>query len=256
MKISPQNFSDLPVPPGNYDTQRPRAASARLVGFHRIFQNSHGRASLQCFPNSKSALNLPCRFRRPARVRRATAMDRNVPVTRTQNLHHPGNPGQPSQRPRPPNLPRQCHRNIRSPKLLPVRKQKSHLAQQLLARHAEQSANARILQRRDRQSAPLQNRRQPSRNPRAKRALRVKKQPPPRVPPLPICNFRCQRNHFCRTDTPVCLLSFLLSESQRTLRLCVIFSLLLFFFMRSAVSCWRPSCSAMSPPYLAAFPRP
>src|SRR4029077_5636010 len=33
--------------------------------------------------------------------------------------------------------------------------------------------------------------------PRAEPTLRVKKQPPTSVPPLPICKLRCQRNHVC-----------------------------------------------------------
>ena len=119
--------------------------------------------------------------------------DRAIPAS--QRSHPSRNSAKPHQRPRPPNFARQRHRSVRSPKLPPIRKQKPNLAQQLLARHSKQSANARILQRRHRKSSAFQNRRQPSRNPRAKRALHIKKQPPPRVPALPVCKLRCQRYH-------------------------------------------------------------
>src|SRR5580693_7773226 len=119
--------------------------------------------------------------------------DRAIPAS--QRSHPSRNSAEPYQRPRPPNFARQSHRRICSPKLPPIGKQKPNLAQQLLARHSKQSANARILQRRHGQSSAFQNRRQPSRNPRAKRALRIKKQPPPRVPPFPVCKLRCERNH-------------------------------------------------------------
>src|SRR5580704_16521203 len=128
--------------------------------------------------------------------------DRAIPVP--QRPHPSRYSAKPHQRPRPPNFASQSHRRIRSPKLLTVREQKPYLTQQLLARHSKQSPDAGILQRRDRKSSAFQNRRQPPRNPGAKRALGIKKQPPSRVAALPVRKLRCQRNHgsFSRSLLP------------------------------------------------------
>jgi hypothetical protein len=136
-----------------------------------------------------------CHARNRTTDRDTIPMHRDRAIPASQRPHPSRNSAEPHQRPRPPNFARQRHRRIRSPKLPTIGKQKPNLAQQLLARHSEQSADARILQRRHRKPSALQNRRQPSRNPGTKRALRVKKQPPPRVPALPVCKLRCQRNH-------------------------------------------------------------
>src|SRR5216683_689125 len=61
----------------------------------------------------------------------------------------------------------------------------------------------------------LKNRQQPSRHPRADSALRVKKQPPPRVPPFPIRKLRLQRNHVLLVGQPfLAVLSRLYSWSS------------------------------------------
>jgi hypothetical protein len=158
----------------------------------------------------------------------AIPLSRRSRVSTPQEFHHSRQRCKPYQRPRPPNLARQRYCSFRASILPPIGKQKPNLAQQFIARHSKQSADARILQRRHCQSAPFQNRRQPPRNPCAKRALSVKKQPPSRVPPLPVRKLRCQRNHFGRTDIPVCLPSFSANLSV----LCVsALSFSLFFLM-------------------------
>jgi len=168
------------------------------------------------------------RFRNCAADRGATPLHRDRPIPSPQRPHSSRYSAEPYQRSRPPNFARQRHRRIRSCKLPSIRKQKPNLAQQFIASHSKQRADARIPQRRHRQPAPFQNRRQPPRNPCAKRALRVKKQPPSRVSPLAICKLRCQRNHFGRTDIPVCLPSFSANLSV----LCVsALSFSLFFLM-------------------------
>jgi hypothetical protein len=119
--------------------------------------------------------------------------DRTIPAP--QRPHSSRYFAEPHQRPRPPNFARQRYCSFRASILPPIGKQKPNLAQQFVARHSKQSADARILQRRNREPSAFQNRRQPPRNPCAKRALSVKKQPPSRVPSLPIRKLRCQRNH-------------------------------------------------------------
>src|SRR5271169_3096889 len=127
--------------------------------------------------------------------RGTTPMHRDRAIPTPQRPHPPWHLAEPHQRPRPPNFARQSHRRVRSPKLPSIRKQKPYLAQKFFPRHSQQSPHARILQGRHRKSSAFQNRRQPSRSPRAKRALRIKKQPPLRVPPFSVRKFRCQRNH-------------------------------------------------------------
>jgi len=158
---------------------------------------------------SNMSLVLPPRLACRASVRRAIPVHCNSPVPGAQDLYHPGDSRKPNQGTHPPNL--ECQRKacIGSAKLLSVGKQKPDFAQQFFPRHAEQRSNARILQRRHRHPPPLQNRRQPSRKPRAEGALRVKKQPASRVPPFSVRILRGQRNHLCGTDILVCLLSFL-----------------------------------------------
>ncbi len=178
------------------------------------------------------ALRSLCHFRNRTAHRGTAPMHRDRAIPSPQCPHPSWNLAEPHQRPRPPNFARQSHRRIRSTKLPPVRKQKPYLSQQLLARHSQQRSHSRILQRRHRKPSAFQNRRQPSRNPRAKHALRIEKQPPLCVPPFPVRKFRCQRNHFGRTDIPVCLPS---SSSMRIFSvLCVsALSFLFCFFFRS-----------------------
>ncbi len=155
-----------------------------------------GRPKKQAFMSISyeisSSLNL---FGNCAADRDTTPLHRDRPIPAPQRPHSSWYFAEPHQRPCPPNFARQRHHRFRSSILPSIRKQKPNLAQQFIARHSKQSADARILQRRHRQPAPFQNRRQPPRNPCAKRALRVKKQPPSRVPPLPVRKLRCQRNH-------------------------------------------------------------
>ena len=127
--------------------------------------------------------------------RRATASRRKPAISPPQLLHHSGNLRQPHQRPPPPNLPRHRQNRVRASILTTIRQQESQFPQQLRLRQTQQRPDPRILQRRHGQSPPLQNRQQPSRGPSAKSALRIKKQPPSRVPPFPVRKLRCQRNH-------------------------------------------------------------
>src|SRR5713226_926021 len=130
-----------------------------------------------------------------ARNRRTTPARRNPAISSAQNFRHPRNPRNPYQRPAPPDLPRQCHRRVRAAVLGPVAQQKFHLQHQFLARQSQQRPDPRILQRRQRHPAPLQNRRNPPCDSRAEPALRVKKQPPSRMPSLPVRVLTHQRNH-------------------------------------------------------------
>lgn len=127
--------------------------------------------------------------------RRTTPPPREPVIPAPQLLHHSRNPCQPNQGPRPPYLPSHGKHRICPAELTPVRKQKPQLVQQLRPRQSQQRTHPRILQRCHRQPAPRQYRQQPSRRPRAKRALRIKKQPSPSVPPFPVSKLRCQRNH-------------------------------------------------------------
>src|SRR5207248_9257774 len=70
-----------------------------------------------------------------------------------------------------------------------------HFSHQYIARQSQQCPHAWILQRRQRHPASLQNWRQPPCDSRAEPALRVKKQPSPRVPTLPVRVLTYQRNH-------------------------------------------------------------
>ncbi len=161
-----------------------------------------------------SSLNL---FGNCAADRDTTPLHRDRPIPAPQRPHSSWYFAEPHQRPCPPNFARQRHHRFRSSILPPIRKQKPYLTQQFIARHSKQSADSRILQRRHRQSAPLQNRSQPSRNPRAKRALRIKKQPPSRVSPLPVRKLRCQRNHgplLLRELCDLCVKSHLEPKAQ------------------------------------------
>src|SRR6266850_507929 len=135
--------------------------------------------------------NLICR----ARNRDATPPPRNPAISFAQNFHHPGNPRYPKQGPAPPDLASQRHRRIRPTVSAPVAQKKLHLPHQFFPAQPKQCPHARILQRRERQPPPLQNRRQPSRDARAEAALRVKEKPPPRVPPLSVRVLTHQRNH-------------------------------------------------------------
>src|SRR5882762_5457645 len=144
---------------------------------------------------------------RRAGYRRAAPSPRNPPISLTQNLHHPGNLRNPQKRPSPPDFARQSHRRIRPAESASVAEKKLHFPHQFLARQSQQRTDAGILQRRQRHPAPLQIRRNPTRDPCAQLALRVKKQPPSRVPPLPVRVLTHQRNH-CR---PSSLFSFLFS---------------------------------------------
>ena len=146
--------------------------------------------------------------------------DRAIPAP--QRPYPSRQSAKPHQRPGPPNLARQCHGRIGAAKLPSIRKQKAYFAQQLFPRHSQQRPNAQILQRRHRQSAALQNWCQPARNSRAKRALRVKEQPPSRVPPFPVREFRCQRDHGCvrQTFLSVSLLSLRLSALRSLSAVC------------------------------------
>jgi hypothetical protein len=126
---------------------------------------------------------------------RTTPPLRNRAINPPQQIHHSRNLRNPSQRPSPPNLPGQSYARVGPAKLPPVAQQHSHLAQQLYRRQTQKRTNPRILQRRYPNPPPLQNRRQPPRDPSAKSALCIEKQPASRVPPLPIGKFRSQRNH-------------------------------------------------------------
>jgi len=134
--------------------------------------------------------------------RSATPPRRKPAISPSQLFHHSGNLRQPNQRPRPPNLPRHDKHRVRTSILASVRKQEAQLAQQLRLRQTQQRPNPRILQWRHRQPTPLQNRQKPPRRPRAKSALRVKKQPTPCVPPFPVRKLRCQRNHVLLVEQP------------------------------------------------------
>src|SRR6267143_6489826 len=125
----------------------------------------------------------------------ATSARRNPPISLAQNFHHPRNLRNPQQRPCPPNLTRQSHGRIRPSESVSVARKKLHFSHQVLARQSQQRPYARILQRSQRHPAPLQNRRNPPCDSRAELALRVKKQPPPRVPPFPVRILTHQRNH-------------------------------------------------------------
>src|SRR5260370_18411851 len=165
-------------------------------------------------------------FIRRAARRGTLAIRRNPAITLAQNFHHPGNFRNPHERPAPPNLTRQRHAGVRPAELAAIAQQKSHFVHQFFARHSKQRSHARILQRRQRHPALLQNRRQPSRDSRAELALRVKKQPPARVPPLPVRVFAHQRNHgsisssyFLASLLPCFLTSLLPCFSSRSFRL-------------------------------------
>src|SRR5882762_7739852 len=162
-------------------------------------------AGSPCCSACKSFLNSRRRLIRRTRNCRATPAGRDSLVSFAQNFHHPGNLRNPQKRPPPPDFARQRHRRIRPAVSAPVAQKKLHFSHQLLARQSQQRTDARILQRRQRHPAPLQIRRNPSRDPCAELALRVKKQPPSRVPPLPVRVLTHQRNH-CR---PSSLFSFL-----------------------------------------------
>src|SRR5882724_2832181 len=127
--------------------------------------------------------------------RRTFPPPRHPRIPSPQNLHHPRHPRQPNHRSTPPNLPPQRHASIRAAKLRPIRKQKTHLPHQFSAGQSQQRPNPRILQWRQRKPALFQRRSQPPRNPRTKPTLRIKKQPPPSMPPLPIRPLTNQRNH-------------------------------------------------------------
>src|SRR6267142_649650 len=129
------------------------------------------------------------------RNRHAAPSPRNPAISFAQNFHHPGNSRHPKQWPPPPDLARQRHRCIRAAVPATVAQEKLHLPHQFFPPQPKQRPHTRILQRRQLQSPLLQNRRQPSRDPRAEPALRVKEKPPPRVPPLPVRVFTHQRNH-------------------------------------------------------------
>jgi hypothetical protein len=116
-------------------------------------------------------------------------------IDATHPRHQPRNPGKPCEWLGPPNLTRQRHRCIRAAILLSVRQQDAHFAHQLRLRQAQQCPYPDILQRSNRESASLQNRRDPPRNPRAESAVGVKEQPSPRMASLPVRKLRSQRDH-------------------------------------------------------------
>src|SRR5271155_2566631 len=160
-------------------------AQKPLYFFVRGIRNPDAALPWRSFA-SHIASDSPRYMPRFASLCRTVAMHRDRPVPVPHDPHRPRNSAQPNHRPRPPNFVRQSHRRVRAAKLPPIGKQEPNLAQQFIARHPEQRSHARILQRRYCQPAPFQNRRQPPRNPRAKSALRIKKQPPSCVPSLPI----------------------------------------------------------------------
>ena len=145
----------------------------------------------------------------PATRRRTTPPLSDQAISPSQPLHHSWNPRDPNERSSPPDFPRQSHARVGPTILPPITEQNPHLTDQIRGRQTEQCPNPRILQWRNAQPTTLQNRRQPPRNSRAESTLRIKKQPSPRVPPLPIRKFRSQRNH---DDAPLlCDLCALLS---------------------------------------------
>src|SRR6266478_5940969 len=125
----------------------------------------------------------------------ATSARRNPSISFAQNFHHPRNLRNPQQRPCPPNLTRQRHGRIRPSESASVAQKKLHFSHQVLARQSQQRPHSRILQWGQRHSTPLQNRREPPRDSRAELALRIKEQPTPRMPPLPVRVLTHQRNH-------------------------------------------------------------
>ena len=127
--------------------------------------------------------------------RGAFAVFRDPPVARPQQFHCARNPGQPDQRPRPPDLSRERHGRVGASKLPAIGKQKTHLAQQFFARQAEQRRDSRILQGSQGKPAAVQSRGQPARDSRAKVAFRIPEKPAARAASFAICEFRSQRNH-------------------------------------------------------------
>src|SRR5262249_10544443 len=73
--------------------------------------------------------------------------------------------------------------------------QESYFTQQFIWCEPKQCTHAWILQWSYSQIAPLENRREPARNPSTKSAIRIKKKPPPCVPPFAIHVFTDQGNH-------------------------------------------------------------
>src|SRR5216684_6053596 len=156
---------------------------------------------------SLCALHSPGYFISRATCRGTFAIRRNPPISLAQDFHHPGNLRNPQKRPSPPDFARQRHRRISAAVLAPIAKQELHFEHQFFPWHSQQRTNPRILEWRQRHPASLQNRGDPPCGSRTELALRVKEQPPSRVPPLPVRVLTHQRNH-CR---PSSLFSFLFS---------------------------------------------
>src|SRR5713226_5158607 len=181
---------------------------------------SQRNTRMDCITASFRALRSVGYFIRRAARRGTLAIRSNPPISFTQNLHPPGNVRNPRERPRPPNLTGQRHARIRAAKLRPIGKQEPQFPQQFFPRHSEQRSHARVLQRRKRHPAPLQGRRQPSRDARAKAALRIKEQPSLSVSALPVRKLTRQRNHDPFVSfSPACH-SSLATSSLRPQRLC------------------------------------
>jgi len=119
----------------------------------------------------------------------------NPLIPRIQHAHHPWKRGKPNEWPSPPNFARHCHNGSRAPIIPSIAQQESQLLQQFFARHPEQRPHARILQRGDAQSPGRKNRRQPSRDARAKSAIGIEKQPASRLTTLPVREVIHKSNH-------------------------------------------------------------
>src|SRR5690348_2015264 len=180
MEILRQKTADVAIASSDHDSQRLSLFVIRSTFFGAFFNYLHSVTSQS--RSLASLLRVSWSLRHGACVRGATSLRSDVGVARTQHVLHAPRLCKPHERARPPNLACERHNCVRAAELSPIGKQQAYLAQQFVARHAEQRAHAWILERSNGHSSAMQNRCKPSRDACAETALGVEKQPASRVP--------------------------------------------------------------------------
>ena len=103
----------------------------------------------------------------------ATAARGDPVITGAKHAHHTGKFAEPDERPAPPDFFGEFEDGVRSAKVPSIAMEKTHFAEQFMARQTKQRAHSRILQRRHAKIAACENWRKPASDACTKLAVRI-----------------------------------------------------------------------------------